>query len=154
MDRRPKTARVGRRPAGRCWFLPSALAGLIAVLLLAPLPAVAEAWERDLTGLLRRLLRGALGMEGDELAHVVLFAALTWASCRELARNGRVAWMVGAATLVVGYGALIEWGQRALGLRAAEWSDFVADVLGVALGLVLAAVPLLYRQTKRAPGAG
>lgn len=68
----------------------------------------------------------------DKLYHGIAFAALVLPSAT-LART-RVAW--GAACLVVLYGGGIEIVQSMVG-RNAELADFVADIAGVAIGLLL-----------------
>jgi VanZ family protein len=66
---------------------------------------------------------------GDKLVHLVAFAALAF----PLARSGRV----GPAHVLVAasaFGGLIELLQPSFG-RSAELGDWVADIVGVAVGI-------------------
>ena len=76
----------------------------------------------------------------DKLVHLVAFAALAF----PLARTGRV----GLIPVVVGasaFGGLIEVLQPFFG-RSADMQDWIADIVGVALGMILA---LLYRRLRK-----
>ena len=73
----------------------------------------------------------------DKLVHLIAFAALAF----PLARTGRI----GLVPVFVGasaFGALIEVIQPTFG-RSADMQDWIADIAGVVLGIVLA---LLYRR--------
>lgn len=76
----------------------------------------------------------------DKLVHLVAFAALAF----PLARTGRVGLIpvfVGASA----FGGLIEVLQPSFG-RSADMQDWIADIVGVALGMILA---LLYRRLRK-----
>lgn len=76
----------------------------------------------------------------DKLVHLIAFAALTF----PLARTGRIGLIpvfVGASA----FGGLIERIQPSFG-RSADMQDWIADITGVALGIVLA---LLYRKLRK-----
>lgn len=76
----------------------------------------------------------------DKLAHLIAFAALAF----PLARTGRfglVAVFLGAST----FGGLIELIQPSFG-RSADMKDWIADIVGVALGIVFA---LLYSRIRK-----
>ena len=76
----------------------------------------------------------------DKLVHLIAFAALAF----PLARTGRfglIPVFVGASA----FGGIIEVIQPSFG-RSADMLDWVADIAGVALGIVLA---LLYRQFRK-----
>ena len=73
----------------------------------------------------------------DKVVHLVAFAALAF----PLARTGRIGLIpvfVGASA----FGGLIELIQPSFG-RSADMQDWIADIAGVALGIMLA---LLYRR--------
>ncbi len=74
----------------------------------------------------------------DQVVHAVLFALLAWVWCRTPARAGRVRGVLLAAVAAVVYGGAIEVCQVALGYRAGEWTDLVADAVGVAFGALFA----------------
>ena len=76
----------------------------------------------------------------DKLVHLIAFAALAF----PLARTGRIGLIpvfVGASA----FGGLIELIQPSFG-RSADMQDWIADILGVGLGIVLA---LLYRRFRK-----
>ena len=76
----------------------------------------------------------------DKVVHLIAFAALAF----PLARTGRfglIPVFVGASA----FGGLIELIQRSFG-RSADMQDWIADIVGVALGIVLA---LLYRRFRK-----
>ena len=76
----------------------------------------------------------------DKVVHLIAFAALAF----PLARTGRfglVPVFVGASA----FGGLIELIQPTFG-RSADMQDWIADIVGVALGIVLA---LLYRRFRQ-----
>ena len=78
----------------------------------------------------------------DKLVHLIAFAALAF----PLARTGRfglVPVFVGASV----FGGLIELIQPSFG-RSADMQDWIADIVGVGLGIMLA---LLYRRLRRHP---
>ena len=69
----------------------------------------------------------------DKWAHLMAFAFLAvW-----FAGQYRPAayWRIAAG--LVGFGALIEICQRAVGYRSAEWLDIGADIAGIVIGLVI-----------------
>ena len=76
----------------------------------------------------------------DKLVHLIAFAALAF----PLARTGRIGLLpvfVGASA----FGGLIELIQPSFG-RSADMQDWIADIAGVGVGIVLA---LLYRQVRK-----
>ena len=76
----------------------------------------------------------------DKVVHLIAFAALAF----PLARTGRIGLFpvfVGASA----FGGLIELIQPTFG-RSADMQDWIADITGVALGIVLA---LLYRRLRK-----
>lgn len=76
----------------------------------------------------------------DKLVHLIAFAALAF----PLARTGRIGLIpvfVGASA----FGGLIEILQPSFG-RSADMQDWIADIAGVGLGIVLA---LLYRRFRK-----
>ena len=78
----------------------------------------------------------------DKIVHLIAFAALAF----PLARTGRfglIPVFVGASA----FGGLIEVIQPSFG-RSADMQDWIADIAGVGLGIVLA---LLYRRLRKHP---
>ena len=76
----------------------------------------------------------------DKVVHLIAFAALAF----PLARTGRIGLLpvfVGASA----FGGLIELIQPSFG-RSADMQDWIADIVGVGLGIVLA---LLYRRLRK-----
>jgi len=76
----------------------------------------------------------------DKIVHLIAFAALAF----PLARTGRIGLVpvfIGAST----FGGLIELIQPTFG-RSADMQDWIADIAGVGLGIVLA---LLYRRLRK-----
>ena len=76
----------------------------------------------------------------DKLVHLIAFAALAF----PLARTGRF----GLIPVFIGasfFGGLIELIQPSFG-RSADMQDWIADIAGVGLGIVLA---LLYRRLRK-----
>ena len=76
----------------------------------------------------------------DKVVHLIAFAALAF----PLARTGRF----GLAPVFLGasaYGGIIEVIQPSFG-RSADMQDWIADIAGVGLGIMLA---LLYRRLRK-----
>ena len=76
----------------------------------------------------------------DKIVHLIAFAALAF----PLARTGRI----GLVPVFVGacaFGGIIEVIQPSFG-RSADMQDWIADIVGVGLGIVLA---LLYRRLRK-----
>ncbi len=73
----------------------------------------------------------------DKLNHLLAFAALGF--CGFMGAGAvRTRWVWGPLGLL-GYGVLIELLQSQLPPRSADWRDVLADALGLAVGLALAA---------------
>jgi VanZ family protein len=71
----------------------------------------------------------------DKLVHVALFAAVGWTGARA---GVPLRWLL---PVLVGHAIVAEWVQgAALGGRDSEVGDAVANLLGTALGVVLARV--------------
>jgi VanZ family protein len=99
-----------------------------------------------LAGLLATLLAGVLPLRfdsglahGDKLGHLLVHAALAAAAALLFASRRALA-AAGAGLLL--FGAAIELLQALLPWRSAEVADLLANGLGTALGLALAATPL------------
>jgi VanZ family protein len=71
------------------------------------------------------------GLLSDKAYHVIAFAALIFPGTLLYLRS--LIWLISAALV---FGAAIELVQPLVG-RSAEIADFVADVVGVACGLIL-----------------
>ena len=69
----------------------------------------------------------------DKWAHFITFAFLAVWFAGQYQR--RAYWRIAAG--LVGFGILIELCQRLVGYRSAEWLDIGADVIGVAIGLLI-----------------
>ena len=76
----------------------------------------------------------------DKLVHLIAFAALAF----PLARTGRFG-LVPVFVSASAFGGLIELIQPTFG-RSADMQDWIADIAGVGLGIVLA---LLYRRLRK-----
>ena len=76
----------------------------------------------------------------DKLVHLIAFAALAF----PLARTGRFG-LIPVFVFASVFGGIIELIQPSFG-RSADMQDWIADVAGVALGIVLA---LLYRRLRK-----
>lgn len=130
-----------RRRALKWRLLSLAVAAVVALFLLLPASAfgVAEDALRWLAGLLGSdARRMATGLPWDQIVHGFLFAVLAWVWCRLPARTGRRRGVLAAAAAAVVYGGALELSQMLLGYRAGEWTDLVADAIGVAVGAVVA----------------
>ena len=112
--------------------------------LLLPASAFADTLERGLRWLANLLggdaRRAAAELPWDKLVHALLFALLAWVWCRQPALAGRVPGVLLAAQAAVAYGGAIQLCQMLLGYRAGEWTDLVADAVGVAVGASTASV--------------
>ena len=76
----------------------------------------------------------------DKIVHLIAFAALAFPMART-GRFGLIPVFVGASA----FGGLIELIQPSFG-RSADMQDWIADIVGVGLGIVLA---LLYRRLRQ-----
>jgi VanZ family protein len=82
----------------------------------------------------------------DKLNHLTAFATLS-----VVAMLGRCGSFGRVGSALLGYGALIEVLQAFTPTRACEWTDWLADGVGITLGLLLVALWLrLARQLGRA----
>ena len=77
---------------------------------------------------------------GDTVVHLIAFAALAFLLART-GRFGLIPVFVGASA----FGGLIELIQPSFG-SSADMQDWIADIAGVALGIMLA---LLYRRLRK-----
>ena len=105
-------------------------------------------WQIAGIGLLAMVLAGALlpadwfWSEGpdspffisDKWVHGVTFAALALWFSGQYARRSYWRLIMG----LVAFGLLIEMTQRMVSYRTAEWMDLLADLLGLAVGMVVA----------------
>ncbi len=108
----------------------------------------ARRWQIAGIGLLAMVLAGALlpadwfWSEGpdspffvsDKWVHGVTFAALALWFSGQYARRSYWRLIMG----LVAFGLLIEMTQRMVSYRTAEWMDLLADLLGLAVGMVVA----------------
>lgn len=74
----------------------------------------------------------------DKLAHLVLYSGLAWLLSWVFTLVG---WKLAVRTtvflVVVGYGALDEWLQSFIPSRSMDFADWLADVAGACLGMIL-----------------
>lgn len=81
------------------------------------------------------------GLDGsDKFVHLIAFSALAF----PLARTGRIG-LLPVFIVASAFGGIIEVIQPSFG-RSADIQDWIADISGVAMGIVLA---LLYRRLRR-----
>jgi VanZ family protein len=80
----------------------------------------------------------------DKLNHVLAFGALAFAGRFALAPARRAALWDGAA--LAGLGVAIELLQQLVPARSAQWQDLLADALGIAAGLLAAALASAARR--------
>ena len=76
----------------------------------------------------------------DKIVHLIAFAALAF----PLSRTGRIG-LIPVFVCASAFGGLIEVTQPTFG-RSADMQDWIADITGVALGIVL---ELLYRKLRK-----
>lgn len=75
-------------------------------------------------------------VDSDKLAHFLTFLVLAvWFSGQYAARSW---WRIAIGLLA--FGIIIELCQRMTSYRSAEWFDLLADVVGIATGLAIAAI--------------
>lgn len=86
----------------------------------------------------------------DKLNHVLAFAALAFAAGLGFPAPRAARFAVPLALLA--YGGLIELVQLRVPQRSGEWGDLLADALGIACGVLVAAAARW--ATKPASGAG
>ncbi len=86
----------------------------------------------------------ALTSGWDKLNHALAFAALAWSAC--LALGDSVRWRWSAVAGLLAFGGAIELVQLFVPGRAGEWSDLLADTVGIVIGSVLAA--FFYASTR------
>lgn len=86
------------------------------------------------------LPRGVLRHGGDKLAHFLAYGGLAALMMSVRASHGPFGWrsVIGRFIVLVAYGAFDELTQL-LVRRQADWWDWMADVVGVAIGLSLVA---------------
>lgn len=81
-----------------------------------------------------------LSLGWDKANHALAFAALAFAGDNGFGRSGRR--RIGVALVLVAYGAAIEIAQYFVPTRSCEWSDLVADIVGITIGFCLSALTL------------
>lgn len=81
----------------------------------------------------------------DKLAHIAMYAMLGWLSGRALWVSGSASVGTVLAVLIAGllFAAVDEWHQELLSTRVASAADWLADVAGLILGLVVYVWPRL-----------
>ena len=73
-------------------------------------------------------------MSMDKWLHLLTFLFLSLWFAGQYARSSYWRLVVG----LIAFGLLIEAGQAMISYRSAEWMDLVADVCGIAVGLIIA----------------
>jgi VanZ family protein len=99
---------------------------LASVLLLAIVPAI-WFWPQD---------PGKTWSLSDKWLHGITFAVLALWFSGQYAREAY--WKLAVGLLA--FGALIEICQRMISYRTAEWNDLFADMLGIAIGILIASI--------------
>lgn len=87
----------------------------------------------------------------DKLVHTIEYAVLGYLALRQQLLEGSISRrraVITALVLGIAVGALDESYQRLIPQRTPSWGDFVADSIGVSLGVSFA----LWRQARRRPG--
>lgn len=79
--------------------------------------------------------------EIDSIGHIISFFCLTWVLHSILKLP-----LFNTMLTVAFYGALTELGQYYLGFRSAQVSDFIADLIGIALFAIIRWSILMYRN--------
>lgn len=70
----------------------------------------------------------------DKWLHILSFLFLSLWFSGQYSRSSYWRLVIGLAT----FGVLIELSQRMVSYRTAEWMDFVADLFGIGIGLIIA----------------
>jgi len=120
MPKNTFTFAIFGEPSRRAWFLTLALlVCVISYLALSPRPPA------------------GLSTGWDKSNHALAFASLAFCGhwCLSMARSR---WLY-LPMLLIAYGGAIELLQINVPNRSAEWGDLLADSIGVAIGLLLAA---------------
>ena len=79
--------------------------------------------------------------EIDSIGHIISFFCLAWVLHSILKLP-----LFNTILTVAFYGALTELGQYHLGFRSAQLSDFIADLIGIALFAIIRWSILMYRH--------
>lgn len=79
--------------------------------------------------------------EVDSIGHIISFFGLTWVLHSILKLP-----LFNTMLTVIFYGLLTELGQYYLGFRSAQISDFIADLIGVALFAIIRWSIMIYRN--------
>ena len=77
----------------------------------------------------------------DSIGHIISFLCLTWVLHSILKLP-----LFNTMITVAFYGALTELGQYYLGFRSAEFTDFIADLIGIAIFATIRWGILMYRN--------
>ena len=86
--------------------------------------------------------------EIDSIGHIISFFCLTWVLHSILKLP-----LLNTMLTVAFYGVLTELGQYYLGFRSAQVSDFIADLIGIALFATIRWSILMYRnRSSQRPG--
>ncbi|MDH5235595.1 MAG: VanZ family protein [Gemmatimonadota bacterium] len=85
----------------------------------------------------------------DKVAHFSMYGILGFLVGRALPRHRLLSALVAAALGLAMFGALDEWHQRFVPGRSADIRDWLADVAGMVLGLLLAHFLLLRAPLRR-----
>lgn len=84
----------------------------------------------------------------DKLNHLAAFVALAVAA--SLSTQATLSHALRCAIGLLSYGALIEILQSQLPPREGDWADLLADAIGIALGLAIAALARRFTTTRQA----
>lgn len=89
----------------------------------------------------------ALDTGWDKLNHFGAFGALAISACFATRASARHA--AGVAAALLAYGGLIEILQTFVPPREGDWADLLADAIGIALGLAVAALARRFTATRQ-----
>jgi VanZ family protein len=89
----------------------------------------------------------------DKIVHFSMYGILGFLVGRALPRHRLLSALVGAALGLAVFGALDEWHQRFIPGRSADVKDWIADVSGMILGLLLAHFLLSLARMRRDPSS-
>lgn len=95
------------------------------------------------------------GIESDKIAHFCMFfpfPIIYYLACKSLTRKPMKAVFFALDTLVIGaaFAALTELVQSTLAYRTADWHDFIADILALAIASAITIVTTICLLVKRA----
>jgi len=125
-------------------FIMKNLQRLLILLIVVSLAILVGVAKSDVNTFLTRLTRL------DSIGHIIGFFLLAWFLFATLKLS-----TINLSICLVFYGALTEIGQVYLGFRNGEVSDFIADIIGISLFVLMRWAIMIYsnKETKTAKAA-